>query len=85
MTNDKLVLFELIDQRADDDLVRDMLAFAADGGGGGRDERRARRRPQCGPDEPPERLPPTGLGDPGRPDRAGDSKAQGRAATFPRS
>ncbi len=29
MTDDRLALFELIDQRADDDLVRDMLAFAA--------------------------------------------------------
>jgi transposase-like protein len=30
MTDDRLALFELIDQRADDDLVRDMLGFAAD-------------------------------------------------------
>jgi len=30
MTEDRMALFELIDQRADDDLVRDMLAFAAD-------------------------------------------------------
>ncbi len=29
MTDDRLALFDLIDQRADDDLVRDMLAFAA--------------------------------------------------------
>jgi len=29
MTEDRLALFELIDQSADDDLVRDMLAFAA--------------------------------------------------------
>jgi transposase-like protein len=29
MTEDRLALFDLIDQRADDDLVRDMLAFAA--------------------------------------------------------
>jgi hypothetical protein len=29
MTEDRLALFELIDQSADNDLVRDMLAFAA--------------------------------------------------------
>lgn len=29
MTEDRLALFELIDQNADNDLVRDMLAFAA--------------------------------------------------------
>ena len=29
MTEDRLALFELIDQGADNDLVRDMLAFAA--------------------------------------------------------
>jgi len=29
MTEDRLALFELIDQSTDDDLVRDMLAFAA--------------------------------------------------------
>jgi putative transposase len=29
MTDDRLALFELIDQSTDDDLVRDMLAFAA--------------------------------------------------------
>lgn len=30
MTEDRLALFDLIDQRADDDLVREMLAFAAE-------------------------------------------------------
>ena len=30
MTDDRLALFELIDQRADEDLVREMLAFAAE-------------------------------------------------------
>jgi len=30
MTVDRMALFDLIDQRADDDLVREMLAFAAD-------------------------------------------------------
>ncbi len=29
MTENRLALFELIDQSADNDLVRDMLAFAA--------------------------------------------------------
>jgi putative transposase len=29
MTEDRMALFDLIDQSADDDLVRDMLAFAA--------------------------------------------------------
>jgi putative transposase len=29
MTEDRLALLELIDQSADNDLVRDMLAFAA--------------------------------------------------------
>lgn len=29
MTEERLALFDLIDQRADDDLVREMLAFAA--------------------------------------------------------
>jgi len=29
MTDDRLALFELIDQSEDSDLVRDMLAFAA--------------------------------------------------------
>jgi transposase-like protein len=29
MPEDRLALFELIDQSSDDDLVRDMLAFAA--------------------------------------------------------
>lgn len=29
MTDDRMALFDLIDQSADDDLVRDMLAFAA--------------------------------------------------------
>ena len=30
MTDERMALFDLIDQRADDDLVREMLAFAAD-------------------------------------------------------
>ncbi len=30
MTDERVALFDLIEQRADDDLVRDMLAFAAD-------------------------------------------------------
>jgi transposase-like protein len=30
MTDERVALFDLIDQRADDDLVRDMLAFAAE-------------------------------------------------------
>ena len=60
MTDAKMALLELVEQEADTDLVREMLAFAAermmdleiearDGGAGG--------RPLARPPEPPQRLP----------------------------
>ena len=72
MTDDRMALIELIEKRADTDLVREMLAFAA--------ERlmeleveamtgAARRRAQPRAAQSPQRLSRARLGHPGGPDR----------------
>lgn len=77
MTDERLALLELVEKAADADLVREMLAFAAERimeaevemlTGAAKGAHRAAG-------DPSERLPRAGLGHAGRADRAGDPEA----------
>ena len=58
---------------------------AADGARGGGADRRGSRRALCGADQPPQRLPGPGLGDPRRHGRAENPEAEEKGATSPAS
>ena len=81
MTDDRMALLELIEKRADADLVRELLGFAAD--------RLMEAEVQCrtgaglGERDPPpagtaQRLSPARLGNPGGSDRPRDPEAASR-------
>ena len=88
MTDDMMTLRALLEKSSDADLLREMIGFAAQRlmeleveGLTGAGARRAQRRS----DQPAQRLPRPGLGDPRRHGRAAHPEAAGRAATSPAS
>jgi putative transposase len=79
MTDDRMALIELIEKGADGDLVRDMLAFAAERimeiGGRGARPAPATAADHSGSNQSPQRLSRAAVGDAGRPDRPRDPEA----------
>ena len=85
MTDDRMALIELVEKQADGDLVREMLAFAAERIMEAEVEARTgaprAREPRCGRSSATDTA--TAIGTPGPGGSRWRSRSSGRAATFP--